>query len=116
MLGNRYLTPQSVIFIAGPESALHPSAISEFLEIVDLLSKQGIQFFITTHSYFVVKKLYLLALKNKAMPDINCVEATETFRKVMNAERRMWNIKDNDIQVLNTNKARKLGLVSPSHI
>lgn len=66
LLGNRYLSPQSVIFIDEPESALHPSAISHFLDIVDLLSKQGIQFFITTHSYFVVKKLYLLALKNQS--------------------------------------------------
>jgi len=66
LLGNRYLSPQSVVFIDEPESALHPSAISEFLDIVDLLSKQGIQFFITTHSYFVVKKLYLLAMRDKA--------------------------------------------------
>lgn len=69
LLGNRYLSPQSVIFIDEPESALHPSAISEFLEIVELLSEQGIQFFITTHSYFVVKKLYLIAIKKQnAMP------------------------------------------------
>jgi AAA15 family ATPase/GTPase len=64
LLGNRYLSPDSIIFIDEPESALHPSAISAFLEIVELLSKQGIQFFITTHSYFVVKKLYLIALKS----------------------------------------------------
>jgi AAA15 family ATPase/GTPase len=66
LLGNRYLTPQSVVFIDEPESALHPSAINELLEIVELLSEQGIQFFIATHSYFVVKKLYLTALKNQA--------------------------------------------------
>lgn len=65
LLGNRYLSPQSVIFIDEPESALHPSAISAFLEIIALLSEQGIQFFITTHSYFVVKKLYLIALKRQ---------------------------------------------------
>lgn len=65
LLGNRYLSPQSVIFIDEPESALHPSAISAFLEIIALLSEQGIQFFITTHSYFVVKKLYLIALKSQ---------------------------------------------------
>ncbi|MEA2028171.1 MAG: AAA family ATPase [Campylobacterota bacterium] len=64
LLGNRYLTPQSVIFIDEPESALHPVAISELLEIIYLLSQQGIQFFIATHSYFVVKKLYLIAKKN----------------------------------------------------
>lgn len=66
LLGNRYLSPQSVVFIDEPESALHPGAISEFLDIVDLLSKQGIQFFITTHSYFVIKKLHLLVMRDKA--------------------------------------------------
>jgi AAA15 family ATPase/GTPase len=65
LLGNRYLSPESVVFIDEPESALHPGAISEFLEIVELLSEQGIQFFISTHSYFVVKKLYLIAQKNQ---------------------------------------------------
>lgn len=68
LLGNRYLSPESVIFIDEPESALHPGAISEFLEIVELLSEQGIQFFISTHSYFVVKKLSLIAQKNQGLP------------------------------------------------
>ena len=64
LLGNGYLTNQSVIFIDEPESALHPTAISELLNIIDLLAKQGIQFFIASHSYFVIKKLLLIALKN----------------------------------------------------
>lgn len=61
LLGNRYLDKDSVIFIDEPESALHPAAISKFLEIVSLLAKTGIQFFMASHSYFVVKKLFLLA-------------------------------------------------------
>lgn len=40
---------------------MHPSAISAFLDIIALLSQQGIQFFIASHSYAVVKKLYLIA-------------------------------------------------------
>ena len=31
LLGNRYLTPESVIFIDEPESALHPTAIIKFM-------------------------------------------------------------------------------------
>lgn len=64
LLGNHYLSKDSVIFIDEPESALHPSLISQFMEIIYMLSKLGIQFFIATHSYFVIKKLYIIAQRN----------------------------------------------------
>lgn len=64
LLGNRYLDPQSIIFIDEPESALHPIAISQFLDIIVLLAEAGIQFFMASHSYFVIKKLYLAAQKH----------------------------------------------------
>ncbi len=65
LLSNRYLTPNSVVCIDEPESALHPEAISTFLDIIQTLAVQGIQFFIASHSYFVVKKLCLIALENQ---------------------------------------------------
>ncbi|MBK5915545.1 AAA family ATPase [Rhodocyclus purpureus] len=65
LLGNRYLSPASMVFIDEPESALHPTAISQLLEIIEQLASVGIQFFIATHSYFVVKKLHLLAQREK---------------------------------------------------
>ena len=61
LLGNHYLSKDSVIFIDEPESALHPQLVSTFMDIIMALSKMGIQFFIASHSYFVIKKLYLLA-------------------------------------------------------
>ncbi len=61
LLGNRYLSPESVIFIDEPESALHPVAISKLLDIIGVLARRGIQFFVASHSYFVVKKLFLIA-------------------------------------------------------
>jgi len=64
LLGNRYLDQNSVIFIDEPESALHPVAISKFLDIIAMLAECGIQFFMATHSYFVIKKLFLIAQKN----------------------------------------------------
>ncbi len=64
LLGNRYLSTDSMLFIDEPESALHPVAISRFLEIIALLATRGIQVFIASHSYFVVKKLSLIARKN----------------------------------------------------
>ena len=65
LLGNRYLTPGSVLFIDEPESALHPEALNQFLDIITLLAKEGIQIFIASHSYFTIKKLFLIAKKEK---------------------------------------------------
>lgn len=65
LLGNRYLTPESIIFIDEPESALHPSALIQLLDIVATLAGRGIQFFMASHSYFVVKKLFLIAQEKK---------------------------------------------------
>ena len=64
LLGNRSLGLSSVVFIDEPESALHPHAISTFLEIIASLAMRGIQFFISSHSYFVVKNLHLIAKKH----------------------------------------------------
>lgn len=61
LLGNRYLGTNSVVLIDEPESALHPKAISQLLDIVAMLAERGIQFFMASHSYFVVKKLFLIA-------------------------------------------------------
>lgn len=65
LLGNRYLSPESVVFIDEPESALHPAAISKFMNIIYELSLTGMQFIMATHSYFVLKKLYLLATEHQ---------------------------------------------------
>lgn len=61
LLGNRYLDTSSIVFIDEPESALHPVAVSKLLDIVAVLADRGIQFFLASHSYFVVKKLFLIA-------------------------------------------------------
>lgn len=60
LLGS-YLDRDSIIFIDEPESALHPKAISELLDIVVMLAESGIQFFLASHSYFVIKKLFLIS-------------------------------------------------------
>jgi AAA domain, putative AbiEii toxin, Type IV TA system len=61
---NRYLGRWSIVFIDEPEAALHPEAISSLLDVIvaliELFDGQ-IQFFFASHSYFVVKKLYLIA-------------------------------------------------------
>ncbi|MBD2425808.1 ATP-binding protein [Phormidium sp. FACHB-1136] len=76
LLGNRYLDPKSVIFIDEPESALHPAAISKFLDIIAILAESGIQFFMASHSYFVIKKLFLISQKQDSLsiPVISSVD------------------------------------------
>jgi AAA15 family ATPase/GTPase len=75
LLGNRYLDPNSVVLIDEPESALHPTAISQLLDIIAMLADRGIQFFMASHSYFVVKKLFLIAQeRNWSIPVISAVE------------------------------------------
>lgn len=69
LLGNRYLDNHSVIIIDEIEANLHPSMISQFLDAIYMLSQSGVQFFIASHSYFVIKRLYILAhRKNVSIP------------------------------------------------
>lgn len=75
LLGNRYLTPESIVFVDEPESALHPAAIIKLLDIVGMLAERGIQFFIATHSYFVIKKLSLMAQEKQLSIPIASHEA-----------------------------------------
>lgn len=65
LLGNHYLTNKSVIIIDEIEANLHPDMIRRFLEIIVVLAQTGIQFFVSTHSYFVIKNLYILAHQEK---------------------------------------------------
>lgn len=72
LLANGYLDTNSVIFIDEIESALHPKAICQFLDMIDIIANEmGIQVFIASHSYFVIKKLYLIALKKAGT--VNCI-------------------------------------------
>lgn len=75
LLGNRHLEQGSVVFIDEPEAALHPVAITTLLEVISLLSEIGIQFIIASHSYFVIKKLYLIAQRKAlSIPILSCDE------------------------------------------
>ena len=71
LLANKYLNPASIIFIDEPESALHPSAIYELMDIIKILATSGIQIFMASHSYFVIKKLRLISAQHKI--PISCV-------------------------------------------
>lgn len=65
---------------------------------------------------YTLKKPISLILVVPKMPSAYCSPATDKFRKLLTIERKLWNIKDTDIRVVNTAQANKMGLVSPSHI
>ncbi|AFY82515.1 ATP-binding protein [Oscillatoria acuminata] len=80
LLENGYLDSGSIVFIDEPEAALHPTAISKFLDILAMLAKIGIQFFMASHSYFVIKKLFLISQKN---PNLSI--------SILSADEETWN-------------------------
>lgn len=61
LIRNRQLNANSLLFLDEPETALHPEATRELVEMLMLMAKAGIQIFIATHNYFVLKQLYLSA-------------------------------------------------------
>lgn len=86
LLSNGYLDENSIIFFDEIESALHPRAISDLLDIIDMLANDmNIQVFIASHSYFVIKKLCLIALKRKqsvtclSLSDKNKIEINDLY-------------------------------------
>lgn len=77
LIANHFLTKDSVIFIDEPESGLHPGLIMHLIDIIVELAQYGMQFFIASHSYFVIKKLHLVAKsKNISIPVISFDEET----------------------------------------
>ena len=72
LLANGYLDNNSIIFIDEIESALHPEAICQYFDRIETIADDmGLQGFITSHSYFVIKKLYLIALKKAGI--VSCI-------------------------------------------
>ena len=61
LLGNHYLDNHSIILIDEVEANLHPSLLTRLLDTILLLAQAGVQFFLASHSYFVIKRLYIIA-------------------------------------------------------
>lgn len=72
LLGNHFLTRDSVVIIDEAEANLHPSLVCKFMEILVMLAQAGLQIFLSSHSYFVIKSLYVLAHKHQiSIPTIS---------------------------------------------
>ena len=68
LMRNRRLTPAGgcMLFVDEPEVNLHPKAIVLFAEMLHEFAQSGIQVYLTTHSYFLLKRLEQLAREKKA--------------------------------------------------
>ena len=59
--------------------------MSDLMDIITVLSMTGIQFFIATHSYYVIKKLHINATKNKiSMPIISFLNEDIEYGNLLN--------------------------------
>lgn len=67
LMRNRRLTPAGgcVLFVDEPEVNLHPKAIVLFAEMLHEYAQSGIQVYLTTHSYFLLKRLEQLAREHR---------------------------------------------------
>lgn len=70
LINNRQLHAGSVLFLDEPEAELHPKAIRVLGNMIYNFSKSGIQVFVSTHNYFLLKQLELNARKEKA--EVQC--------------------------------------------
>lgn len=68
LMRNGRLTPACgcILFVDEPEANLHPRAIVVFAEMLDEFARSGIQVYLTTHNYFLLKRLEQLAREAKA--------------------------------------------------
>jgi energy-coupling factor transporter ATP-binding protein EcfA2 len=67
LMRNRRLTPTGgcILFVDEPEVNLHPRAIVLFADMLHEFAQAGIQVYLTTHSYFLLKRLEQLARKHQ---------------------------------------------------
>lgn len=89
LIRNRQLTPGTVLFFDEPEVTLHPNAIRRLAEIIYKISATGIQIFMSTHNYFMIKQLSIIARREKT--DINCISLTRT-NDLKSIEHKLFNL------------------------
>ncbi len=51
------ITKDTVLFVDEPETNLHPRASAVFTQTLFRLAQAGVQVYLATHSYFVLKQL-----------------------------------------------------------
>jgi len=70
LIRNRQLTKDTILFMDEPDSALHPKAVRALARMIVSMAKGGVQLFISSHNYFMVKQLSILADQENL--SVNC--------------------------------------------
>lgn len=65
LIANRQLGKGTVLFLDEPETTLHPDAVRKLVEMLVSMSKAGVQIFMASHSYFVIKQLAICAKREQ---------------------------------------------------
>lgn len=91
LIQNGQLNQNSVLILDEPEDNLHPGAIRSLMKIITELGKKGVQVFITTHSYFVLKQLHIEARSNEM--DMMCCSLNRNDKGTIDAF--FGNLKEN---------------------
>lgn len=71
LIRNRNLHKDTMLFMDEPDTNLHPDAIRRICEITYNLSKAGVQVFLSTHNYFMIKQFSIIARREKCK--MNCI-------------------------------------------
>lgn len=72
LIRNRELSRNTVLFLDEPETALHPEAQRKFAEMLYTISNiEGVQVFLSTHSYFMISQLAIIARREQCT--VNCI-------------------------------------------
>jgi AAA15 family ATPase/GTPase len=66
LIRNRTVNEGSILFFDEPEANLHPRASVRLVDMLQLLSTAGVQVFVATHDYFILKRLEQLARREDA--------------------------------------------------
>jgi AAA15 family ATPase/GTPase len=79
---NQSIQKGTILILDEPETSLHPRAIIAFCEMLFYLSQAGVQVYLATHSYFVIKQFELLARKYKQATQICSLVKSEDNIKI----------------------------------
>lgn len=70
LINNGTLRKGTILFLDEPENNLHPYALREVVKAIMKLSELGVQIFLTTHNYFVLKQLQIESVRMSR--DVTC--------------------------------------------
>jgi predicted ATPase len=78
LINNGQLNATSVLFLDEPETTLHPGATRVLVEMLVMMAQAGVQIFMASHNYFVLKQLHIAARKYQI--DIGCYSLNRRSR------------------------------------